>query len=304
MNGQRQYGKKPYNDRRPAGGSQKQQPATAKVASLEFPLPSATAAAVKKVLSQSSCGCANPGLILQKYIGVENIKDCTLKGAARKDFMVDKIARSLQQQDMESLLPLVTARWHKMLEGLKRAGFHVEDFTARTRGRLVVGLGTASTLETGMTMHPVYGFPCIPGSSLKGMARACAEEKMGPGRPSINDIFGPEDAGEDKASRGRVIFFDAMPADVPQLEVDIINCHYGDYYMNDAPPADWLSPVPVYFLTVKRGTRFHFAVASPDSELARRAKEWLSQGLTSLGIGSKTMVGYGRFDADPAGAQH
>jgi CRISPR-associated protein Cmr6 len=40
--------------------------------------------------------------------------------------------------------------------------------------RLVVGLGSESTLETSITLHPHYGFPYIPGSAVKGLCRTVA----------------------------------------------------------------------------------------------------------------------------------
>src|SRR5207248_3340620 len=40
----------------------------------------------------------------------------------------------------------------------------------KTAGRLVVGLGAESVLETGIRLHHTYGLPSIPGSALKGLA--------------------------------------------------------------------------------------------------------------------------------------
>jgi len=39
---------------------------------------------------------------------------------------------------------------------------------------LVVGLGAESVLETSLTLHRIYGYPIIPGSALKGLARTLA----------------------------------------------------------------------------------------------------------------------------------
>jgi CRISPR type III-B/RAMP module RAMP protein Cmr6 len=99
-------------------------------------------------------------------------------------------------------------------------------------------------------------------------------------------------------TRGQVVFFDAYPMMVPKLKLDVLNPHYGDYYQSAAksvPPAAHLNPVPTYFLTVDRGSRFRFAVASKDPALAARAEGWLKSALTELGIGGKTAAGYGFF---------
>lgn len=95
---------------------------------------------------------------------------------------------------------------------------------------------------------------------------------------------------------GRVVFFDAVPVEPPRLKVDVMNPHYGDYYQKpDVPPADYLSPAPVYFLTVEAGSRFAFAVVSRHADQARQAADWLVSALRDLGAGAKTSAGYGYF---------
>ena len=93
-----------------------------------------------------------------------------------------------------------------------------------------------------------------------------------------------------------------LPTTFPQLDLDIMNPHYGDYYQkkkdnkgNPIPPADYLNPVPVTFLAVATGQRFSFATFSRDKSLAEKATQWLIGGLTELGTGGKTNVGYGYF---------
>jgi CRISPR-associated protein Cmr6 len=96
--------------------------------------------------------------------------------------------------------------------------------------------------------------------------------------------------------KGQVLFLDAYPKDRLALEVDVLNPHYGAYYRAHAtPPADYLSPVPTYFLTVAKGSTFHFILAGRDAGLVGRAKSWLMRGLTELGLGGKTAAGYGFF---------
>lgn len=100
---------------------------------------------------------------------------------------------------------------------------------------------------------------------------------------------------------GGAVFFDAIPARWPHLELDVMNPHYAEYYQGKGPPANWLSPVPVYFLTLAPGTEFRFAVGWRGSwdekgrELSKLAKEWLVAGLKNLGGGAKTSAGYGYF---------
>jgi len=116
---------------------------------------------------------------------------------------------------------------------------------------------------------------------------------------SYRAVFGTQKA------RGGVVFFEAVPVEPPALAVDVMNPHYGDYYQKkpNVPPADYLSPVPIYFLTVQAGSRFAFAVAADDPGLARQARDWLWDALANLGAGGKTNAGYGYFQGVTAISQ-
>jgi CRISPR/Cas system CMR subunit Cmr6 (Cas7 group RAMP superfamily) len=88
---------------------------------------------------------------------------------------------------------------------------------------------------------------------------------------------------------------------VPDLHVDIMNPHYGDYYGADTsrtPPADYLNPVPIKFLTVAKDTAFIFRalVGKNQVDLVKKVKNAFEKALTAEGVGAKTAVGYGRFD--------
>ncbi len=104
--------------------------------------------------------------------------------------------------------------------------------------------------------------------------------------------------------RGEAIFFDAFPVKLhnnqnkPILELDIINTHYQEYYTGNPPkpPADYLSPKPVYFLTVRQGIPFRFWLAASDQDLLNDVRRWLQDALQYWGIGAKTMAGYGEMN--------
>lgn len=109
------------------------------------------------------------------------------------------------------------------------------------------------------------------------------------------------------AQRGAVVFHDAFADKPPQLEIDVLTCHYPKYYMGDEAPGDWQSPRPVTFLTIAAGTRFRFRIsdAFPRYDAAGRpvetpqvtaAKRLLLGGLHWLGTGAKTAAGYGWFE--------
>ncbi|NJE01389.1 type III-B CRISPR module RAMP protein Cmr6 [Thermococcus sp. JdF3] len=99
---------------------------------------------------------------------------------------------------------------------------------------------------------------------------------------------------------GDVVFFDALPENPNsiRLEFDIMNPHYGPYYSKGQPPGDWYDPVPVLFLTVRKGARFLFAVgrsSKAEKDLSEEALKLLKLALREHGVGAKTSLGYGRF---------
>ncbi|MEN2998479.1 MAG: type III-B CRISPR module RAMP protein Cmr6, partial [Brevinematia bacterium] len=104
------------------------------------------------------------------------------------------------------------------------------------------------------------------------------------------EIFGTQE------QKGRVIFMDAYPVSEIKLELDIMNPHYPDYYSKNQPPADWQNPVPITFLTVGK-TKFQFLLLSRDESLLEKATILLKNALKEHGIGAKTSLGYGIFDA-------
>ncbi len=191
-------------------------------------------------------------------------------------------------------------RFKSTLSSLEKSGWKVERLSnIKTQWRMIVGLGSGSILETSMTLHRIYGFPIIPGSGLKGLTKAYANtvKNILDSDPQITEIFGSQSS--EKPSQGKVIFFDAIPLKFPKLKLDIMNPHYQDYYsdpLGKTPPADYLSPNPIFFLTVGEGAEFYFAVASREENLAKIAKDWLENALKELGVGAKTSAGYGYFE--------
>ena len=217
----------------------------------------------------------------------------------------------------EALLRDLSSRRAAMLDGLRAR--RLQETTA---GPLTLHLARASGLENaGIHLHPVYGFVCLPGSGLKGMARAWAETIWIEGQDDraaawerIRAVFGwtpatdarkswqPDGVQAPAGSRaGAVVFHDAWPITWPRLEPDIVNNHHAQYYEGQSDPGDWEDPVPVYFLTVPAGATFDFAVSprpgadDAGARLAELALEWLRGALAHEGAGAKTNAGYGRF---------
>ena len=202
----------------------------------------------------------------------------------------------------------------------------------QTQGRFVTGMGNDHPTENGFTWHPTLGVPYLPASSVKGLVRSWLEWQWGEQalkkdgdaqkRNQLLQWFGSEhkDPREQIADQqaGWFIFFDALPTSPVQLVADVMTPHYGKWYENggdekentkaDTVPADWHSPVPVTFLTVKKGATFQFGIAvrsglnEKDQITAKAAlpnvMAVLQDALGWAGAGAKTATGYGRMEVD------
>jgi CRISPR-associated protein Cmr6 len=194
-------------------------------------------------------------------------------------------------------------RWERALQEVEARTRY-----ARAIGRLAIGLGAESVLETSITLHRTYGLPYIPGSALKGLASTYAHQRLDDDRWRKGGdahciMFG------DTTHAGYVTFFDALyvPGSGHERRVlwpDVITVHHPNYYQqsgtNLAPPADWDSPNPVPFLTATGS--YLLAVAGPPAWTAT-ALEMLATALRGLGIGAKTSSGYGRMLVTEQAAQ-
>jgi CRISPR-associated protein Cmr6 len=67
------------------------------------------------------------------------------------------------------------ARQQELLASLHTIpGLTVWTAKVKTQSRLSLGFGNTTPLETGLTLHRLYGLPYLPGSALKGICRAWA----------------------------------------------------------------------------------------------------------------------------------
>uniref|UniRef100_A0A7V6A490 Type III-B CRISPR module RAMP protein Cmr6 n=1 Tax=Desulfobacca acetoxidans TaxID=60893 RepID=A0A7V6A490_9BACT len=220
-------------------------------------------------------------------------------------------------------------RQQKQLRFLEDNGWVTSCFQAELISRLAIGLGIPNRAENGFWLDQTHGLPLIPGSVLKGVSQDYALLSRGewPGAealrndPELIALFGAQTPEvRDKhfqARQGHVVFFEALPVSASQenpFDLDIINPHYQPYYSEGKPPADYYSPVPIVFLTVKKGVKYQFALAARDADftwknsqgvecscqmaatdLLTLAAGYLEGAITQLGVGGKTSLGYGLF---------
>ena len=190
------------------------------------------------------------------------------------------------------------------IEGFKAVSLYT------TYPGLLLGMGIEhrlskkEMLKFGFSFDHVTGLPYIPGSSIKGMLRACFPGDKKPASESaeyesyIREILGkPEiDVYELKENvfEGRDVFLGAYPvveSDGKLLAMDYITPH-----------KDTLKgPNPLSFLKVKPNVRFVFGFLLEDYEdqvSAEEKQNLFETLLLDMGIGAKTNVGFGRFSKE------
>lgn len=249
---------------------------------------------------------SHAGLWFDKYLKEQ--ADSTLEPYAEHIMQVAQIREPAAYR-------LFFERWKAELQ---KMGVHLQE--AKVVARLAAGLGGASVIENGLTLHHTYGVPFIPGSSLKGTTRAYAaanlEGPWGVGKDdkgnkiygdAFRTLFGGQalpsskndseaDKERKKARVGIAVFYDALP--VPgafHIHNEVMTVHHREYYQDGKQaPADWDSPTPIPFPSVSG--RFLIAVHAPDApEWAVSAMGILQMALEEYGVGGKTSSGFGRL---------
>ena len=231
--------------------------------------------------------------------------------------------RSIQQMISRKADPEGLKARSEFLHSLKGCGYRSEVIFARLQGRLIVNQAGGVIENAGLCLDPHFGMPYIPGSTLKGISRAAARN-CGAEPREIHAVFGwsandgslPEPIRKTSYA-GSVSFLPAYPINDAPLVMDILTCHHPEYY-RDATKAralDTESPIPNLFPVVEVGAQFAVALVILNREtrtemvraaldlprnldLLHLAKTWLLEGLTQLGVGAKTVAGYGWFIHD------
>lgn len=212
-----------------------------------------------------------------------------------------------RQAHLEQLPELRTSvEYRRFFQRWKDSLAALEPYTgtaeATVQGRMIVGLGAESVLETAIALHRTFGVPYIPGSALKGLAAAAAHKHLED--PEWRKVKEDGKIGDshlalfgDQGSSGYVTFHDALwipTGDRLPLDLDVMTVHHPDYYQgkDDAPPADWDSPTPVAFVSAHG--KYLLALTGPESWV-QAAMNILVEALQKDGIGAKTAAGYGRM---------
>lgn len=217
-------------------------------------------------------------------------------------------SQSLDLNVYRSIVLKLDKRTQKIWSTIK---FQEYPFIIAQQSRWAIGIGGVSTYGNLLlpTLHPLYGIPYLPASTLKGLMRHCwinvncngneqAEEVLKLFGSSIDEIS--DDEINSKKGIGQLIFFDSYPDPdcMGKLVKDVFTPHYQDYYSSfgSISPTDDQSPIPIEFLCTED---FKFKIyIGTRKELNVNEKNKLQNALiyvfSEQGIGAKTALGYGR----------
>lgn len=233
-------------------------------------------------------GFENLGLFLEKgLIGGREL-------AAVRD-NPNKILENLERVLKRYRVPEAELRClvNEVKEAAKARYGRVLSLRARVETPLLIGLGSPSPYEAHLHTSLPHGHPVIEPSSIKGVAKFCAETfkgDLGLTEKDIKVIFG------EREGMGQVVWLPGLPV-YYRVGRTIINIHYPKYYEEDEGVEfkEWEDPRLVHLPCVLPGGEFWFGIAGSEDEIVRRTGEILGRALGDLGIGGKTRVGFGKF---------
>jgi len=191
-------------------------------------------------------------------------------------------------------------RWRETVRDECRFAF----WEGRLENRLLIGMAATGPLETNITLSRPYGMPLIPGSALKGIARALARGNV---KCDVLDIvFGREGNRDEDPESGYLVFHDAwwIPEWIPDrktthaLVPEVVTPHHPKYYQGYSVEAtDFDSPIPVPQIAAHGDFLF---VVEGVTAWAQYGLAILRDALKDQGIGAAGSAGYGYFvDAAP-----
>jgi len=246
----------------------------------------------------------NVGLYFNKYFDEEDIREKG-QGEKKDNNNKSKVNKAVSYfKKSNANLESVKTHVNRQKNLIKSKNGKIINITSNSR--TVVGMGIPHPLKNGLLFHHTIGMPYIPGSSIKGMVRAWAEQNINSDEEKevFKRIFGSNpfiksDNNEktDGTNIGNIIFLDALPLKLKYCE-DIMTPHYSKYYGEKEFPADWDSPNIIKFLAIEDAS-FQLGIIPRSKNMEKEIDltyKWLKEAFEILGIGAKTAVGYGRYE--------
>lgn len=261
--------------------------------------------------------CSNFAVAARYYVGKLAGEPTTDREKEEKRELHDLYLDDLLKERPPRDLAFYSRALDRRRAALQAAGARILRLTLRAP--LLSGLGARGVRDFGFHYSEPYGYPAIPGSSLKGSASAFAHAHGEDGWQRAHllrtDHDGPHAAGlfggrwgaqDHETAIGAITFHDAwwVPSqgehpfrsiDKKHEGRDIVTPHYMAWLEGRRDAPDGLeSPVPVSFLNVPKDHVFEFALSGPQ-EWLDLAEDILFRAGKVEGTGAKTNLGYGRF---------
>lgn len=140
--------------------------------SLTYLVPADTA----RTREEKIAACENMSLILGRFIPNEVIQNDDVPPPPGRNRSFEKWRSRWMQEVCDLFSTEQRSDWKQILIAQKerwdRRTKDAHSFKMQAQGRLLVGLGADTVLETGLTLQHVTGLPIIPGSALKGLCRS------------------------------------------------------------------------------------------------------------------------------------
>ncbi|MGI2079315.1 type III-B CRISPR module RAMP protein Cmr6 [Shewanella putrefaciens] len=239
----------------------------------------------------------NPSLLLQKgMLDANKEKNSDGKLDNKKTGHLEKIVKLPATQEYKNAFN----RWFDLTNDASR----FKQSAMMLENRLLIGLTGQGALETGCSLNRNYGMPYIPGSSVKGIARAWANQHLAGHSDELEQLFGTADNEQLHRVSGLVTFHDAWWVPDPKKKehkpfvLDVVTTHHQAYYNGkQQQPSDKDSPIPNHLLAVQGSFLF---VIEGEPAAIELCQTLLEKALVDNGIGAKTTAGYGYMKVDLA----
>lgn len=218
-------------------------------------------------------------------------------------------ASRLGQDAPDNLPAHVAARRRAALRSLSNdSQATVVTVIATPMGAAVTGTGAAGVRNVGIELHGTYGWPVLPGTTLKGVTRSFARDEEDLTEGTVETIFGAPPADDETAQAGSVTFLDTLPGPGGVTVAEhVLTPHTRGYRLSvgdedtdevagPRAPAEYINPVPIPFLVLTNGA-FHIHLTGPQPQVGQAA-ELLAAALSDTGLGAKTTSGYGYFETE------
>lgn len=248
-------------------------------------------------------GCSHPSLLSGAYASFLTLRGHQLDFQLKPENMHkiwQKTCHVLNQNaELKAEWRMQTQKRLDYLQQLQARQFQLQTLTPlRLESPQILG-------QTGLDLHPLYGFPYLPAARLKGLMRQYVESVWLPqqadtaqAQQKIDSLLGSPCVQGGQG--GSLIIHDAWPETWPKVFTDLQACHHRPYYQRREAPGDWQIPELRYYLSLRPGTRFSFALSSSCPEAQADldlAEQWLKAALVQLGYGSGRASGDGCIKA-------